>query len=401
MPALMADLRGHIDPVGGVAGDMLAAALVEALPELEGAMRADVAAVAPDDLVVLVIERRPTGALMGTRFEVFPRPSAASLPAGYPEFRSRIAAAALHPAVRDLALSILEHLAKAEAAVHGVSLDEVHFHEIADWDTLVDAIAVASLAVRAGVSSWTVGSLPRGGGLVSTAHGLLPVPAPATQRLLSGFAWHDDGIGGERVTPTGAAILRALVVDPSARAPAGRLAGHGYGVGRRTMGNLPNVVRVSLYAADEAARDGRVAVISFEVDDMTGEELAVAAERLRAECGVFDLSLVSLAGKKGRPATGFRLLVDPAAADGIGQLCLDETSTLGLRIREERRLILSRSSRQVQAEGSPWPVKSAVRPDGTTTAKVESDALHHVPSLAERRRLARLLEREPEKGTGR
>jgi len=393
----MPELNGHIEPVGGVAGDMVAAALVEALPELEGAMRADVAAVAPEDMVTLAIERRTTGALAATSFEVRPGP-VAGLPSGYTAFRARIAEAPLDPRVRDLALSILQHLAKAEAAVHGVLLDEVHFHEIADWDTLVDATAVASLAVRAGVSSWTVGSLPRGSGLVRTAHGLLPVPAPATQCLLSGFAWHDDGIGGERVTPTGAAILRALVSDPGAPAPAGRLAGHGYGAGRRRIAELPNVVRVSLYARDEAAREGRVAVISFEVDDMTGEEISVAAERLRGVAGVHDLSLASLLAKKGRPATGFRLLVDPDAVEEVGRRCFGETSTLGLRIREERRLVLPRGSRPVEAEGAEWPVKSAVRPDGTTTAKVESDALQPLAGLAERRRLARLLESEPEQG---
>src|SRR5919112_880091 len=127
-PARMAELAGHIEPVGGVAGDMLAAALVEARPDLEGAMRADVAAVAPEDMVAVVIERRSSGAVTGTSFEVFPRPAAARLPAGYPSFRGRIAGASLDPRVRELALAMLHHLAAAEAAVHGVPLDEVHFH---------------------------------------------------------------------------------------------------------------------------------------------------------------------------------------------------------------------------------------------------------------------------------
>jgi uncharacterized protein (TIGR00299 family) protein len=348
--------------------------------------------------VAVVVERRPSGALMGTSFEVFPRPAAARLPEGYVSFRARIAEAPVDPRVRELALAMLRHLAEAEAAVHAVPLEEVHFHEIADWDTLVDVTAVASLAVRAGVTAWSVGSLPRGAGLVRTAHGLLPVPAPATQRILSGFAWHDDGIAGERVTPTGAAILRALVADPCAPGPNGRLAGHGHGVGRRRMAELPNIVRVSLYAPDEAARQERVAVIAFEVDDMTGEEIAVAAERLRAGAGVLDLTLLSLSGKKGRPATGFRLLVEPARVEEVGRLCLSETSTLGLRIREERRMTLARSAGRARAEGSEWPVKTALRPDGTATAKVESDALRPLPTLAERRRVARLLESDPDQG---
>lgn len=374
---------------------MFAAALVEALPELEAPMRADIAAVAPEELVTVVVERRATGALVGTRFGVFPSPEAGRLPAGYTAFRARIVDAPLEPAVRDLALAILERLARAEAAVHGVGLEDVHFHEIADWDTLVDATAVASLAVRAGVSSWTVGSLPRGSGLVRTAHGLLPVPAPATQRLLSGFTWHDDGVAGERVTPTGAAILSALVADPQAGPPSGRLTAHGYGVGQRRMGNLANVVRVSLYAAQESRSDDRITVLSFEIDDMTGEEISAAAERLREHAGVRDVSLVTMMGKKGRPAVGFRLLVEPSAVEQVGALCLTETSTLGLRVREERRLVLQRTSGKVRAEGADWPVKTALRPDGSRTAKIESDALGHLDGLAERRRLARLVETRP------
>ncbi|HEV7252167.1 MAG TPA: LarC family nickel insertion protein [Mesorhizobium sp.] len=390
----MPELFGHIEPVGGAAGDMLTAALLEALPQLEEAMRVDLAAVVPDGMVQFAVERRRSGALSGTHFSVVAAEGAERLPAGYEAFRGRIADAALEPAVKALALSILERLGRAEALVHAVSLEHVHFHEIADWDTLVDATAAASLAVHSGVTRWSISPLPHGGGMVETMHGLLPVPAPATQRLLEGFAWRDDGVSGERVTPTGAAILSALVTDPTAPAPAGRLRSHGYGLGTRDLGSVPNVVRVSLYAADESAQadDGCIAVLSFEVDDMTGEEIALAAERLRATPGVRDLSLAALTGKKNRVAHGFQLLVDPALAEDVGRLCLFETSTLGLRIREERRMTLPRREGHVEAQGQDWPIKAAERPDGTTTAKLESDSLLHVAGLHARRRLARAAE---------
>jgi hypothetical protein len=158
------------------------------------------------------------------------------------------------------------------------------------------------------------------------------------------------------------------------------------------MADLANVVRVSLYAPSEEVASEKIAVLSFEVDDMTGEEIATAAERLRQAPGVRDASLLTLVGKKGRPAIGFRLLVEPEAVERVGRLCLAETSTLGLRIREERRLVLPRSFETVRAEGVDWPVKTVRRPDGAMTAKVESDALGEVAGLAQRRHVARLAE---------
>ena len=124
-------------------------------------------------------------------------------------------------------------------------VDEVHFHEIGDWDSLMDVMAAGSIAAALEGARWSVSALPRGGGLVRTRHGLLPVPAPATARLLDGFTWRDDGIGGERVTPTGAAILRHLVGAAAARGVVGRLQGTGTGAGTRELPGQPNILRAT------------------------------------------------------------------------------------------------------------------------------------------------------------
>ena len=144
----------------------------------------------------------------------------------------RIRTAALADGSAEQAVAILTLIAGVEAAIHQVPIEDVHFHEIADWDLLLDVVAAGSIAAALPAARWTVSPLPRGGGLVKTQHGLLPVPAPATAALLTGFAWRDDGVGGERVTPTGAAILRHLVGAERQRFIPGRQAGfdrHGRG----------------------------------------------------------------------------------------------------------------------------------------------------------------------------
>jgi pyridinium-3,5-bisthiocarboxylic acid mononucleotide nickel chelatase len=217
--------------------------------------------------------------------------------------------------------------------------------------------------------------------------------------ILEGFTWRDDGVAGERVTPTGAAILRHLIQGPGQKArAAGRLAASGAGAGTRTLPGIPNILRALVFAreavpsplapADESgapAEAEQVAVLSFDIDDMTGEEIGAAAERLRAEPGVLDLSIGMRIGKKGRPLHDFRLLVQPALLDHVKLLALNETSTIGLRWRFEDRMVLPRRARNERVDQGVIRVKDVTRPDGSISAKAESDDLHALASLARRR----------------
>ena len=137
----------------------------------------------------------------------------------YLTLRARIADARLVSATRDHALAILEWLGKAEAHVHGTSIDDVHFHELADWDSMLDVVAAGCVAGALDGARWSASALPLGGGTIRAEHGVLPVPGPATAWLATGYAWHDDGVAGERVTPTGAAILRHLVAPSHCGGP--------------------------------------------------------------------------------------------------------------------------------------------------------------------------------------
>ena len=365
----------HLDAVGGIAGDMFIAALLDALPALKDRVLTDAAAVLPPGYAPVLAEGM-SGGIRVLRFGLTetPRRETANhhdhAHSTYTAMIARIRQAKLAAGTADQACAILTLLADAEAKIHGVTRDQVHFHEIGDWDSLMDVVAAGSIAAALLGARWTVSDLPRGGGMVKTQHGLMPVPAPATAALLTGFSWRDDGIGGERVTPTGAAILRHLT---STGAASGRLQASGAGAGTRDLPGMPNVLRALVFedAGQNAASRETISVISFEVDDMTGEEIATAADRLRAVKGVLDLSIGRRAGKKGRAMESFGLLVKPEAADAVTAQCFAETSTVGLRVRDEHRVVLSRKQATVDGVG----IKTVPRGDGTETTKAESDDL--------------------------
>jgi hypothetical protein len=301
--------------------------------------------------------------------------------------------------VRERAIAIFTELAEAEAAVHGVPLDEVHFHELADWDSVADIVGAAWLIEALAPVSWSVGALPVGSGRITTRHGPLPVPAPAAARLLQGFAVHDDGIAGERITPTGAAILRQLRPEP--RLPPGpwRLVTTGSGFGTKRLSGISNVLRVVAYQQDGGWRqDEQVAVIAFEVDDQSPEELALGLEALRAAEGVLDVAQMPAFGKKGRLATHIQVLARPERLDAVIERCFVDTTTIGLRWRIEARAVLAREMVTAATAAGEIAVKLVTRPGGLRTAKAEIDQVtgdgHAARASQGRLAEARALENE-------
>lgn len=365
----------HLDPIGGIAGDMFAAALLDAAPEHAPALPAlaRAAGVPPEVTVALVAHR--DHALGGRRFDVrLPAPhDPAHAHVPYGEVRARLERSALVPAVRHRALAIFALLAEAEAAVHGVPADAVTFHELGGWDSVVDIVTAAWLVETLGITRCTVGSLPSGRGTVQTAHGPLPVPSPAAAWLLRGYELHDDGRPGERVTPTGAAILRHLAASQAPAGALGRLEATGHGFGTMRLDGMSNVLRATLYAPVAAGpATEAVAVLEFEVDDQTPEDLAVALDRLRATDGVLDVVQASVLGKKGRLASAVRILARPEAVPALPPRVFGETTTLGVRWRIEWRQALARRTVHVPVDGGHARVKLAERPQGPS-AKAESD----------------------------
>lgn len=387
-------LHLHLDPVGGAAGDMFIAAMLHAFPDLAERVLADVATVLPAEVGHAELTEHVASGITARRFElVLTAPDAGARHGAettYRAMRALLENAPLSDGTAKSACAILHRIAEAEAQVHSIPIDRVHFHEIADWDALMDVTAAGSICAALAGATVSLAALPLGGGLVETAHGKLPVPAPATALILQGYDWHDDGVPGERVTPTGAAILAHVTGgSPSASRPPGRLRGTGSGAGTRLMNGLPNILRVSVFdTVSKGIQQDSLVQLACDIDDMTGEELGAAVDRLRALPGVVDLLTLAGQGKKSRPVTRLELLVAPQAAEEIAARVFDLTSTLGLRRSVVNRLILPRKSE----DGAKPRRKRAQRPGGYETIKVESDDLADADTLYERRKRARAVE---------
>ena len=386
----------HLDAVGGIAGDMFIAAMLDMIPDLRPTIDQDIKRIVPADVGSVEIAKIRKNGMHAQTFSLVFNPDYQAhgksdhghdhehdhrIGSGaYTDIVGYIRSSELAPGTIEVACAILTILAEAEAKTHAVDIKDVHFHEIADWDSVLDVVIAGSIIAALPDTRWSVSDLPRGGGLVKTRHGLLPVPAPATAELLAGFTWRDDGVSGERVTPTGAAILKYLI-DPedtdTPSAGAKKLLASGVGAGTRTIKELPNILRALHFDAASAARDmtydqDHVTVIEFEIDDMTGEEIATASEILRGCDGVIDLVLLTGQGKKNRAVTSFRLLAQPALADQVMDACFAQTSTIGLRHQVSERRILRRIA---GLDKSGVRVKHVSRPDGATSCKAEHDDL--------------------------
>lgn len=395
-------LHLHFDPVGGAAGDMFIAAMLHGMPELIDRVMGDVAAVLPLGVGHARLSDHLASGLAARRFELVLAEGGNKARHGaettYPEMRRLLDTADLAEGTAEAACAILHRIAEAEAQAHCIPIERVHFHEIADWDSLMDVTAAGSICAALAGATFSVAPLPLGGGLVDTAHGRLPVPAPATALILQGFDWHDDGIPGERVTPTGAAILAHVTGGQPGLRPPGRLRATGSGAGTRVLRGLPNILRVSLFdTAPGGVGQDTVIQLACDIDDMTGEELGAAVDELRGAAGVVDVMLLAGQGKKSRPVVRLELLARPDHADAVAARMFDLTSTLGLRRTAVGRLILPR-----QTETGPGAIgrKRAERPGGHQTVKAESDDLADAQTLAERRRRAAQAETGDDRAPG-
>ena len=260
------------------------------------------------------------------------------------EIRRLIQKAPLADPVRQMATRTFELLGASEAKIHNVAIEQIHFHEVGAVDAIVDIVCVCAGVHHLGVDAWYCSPINVGGGTVVCAHGTFPVPAPATADLLRGMPTYSAHIQKELVTPTGAALLRMLNPTFGSQPPM-RVDRIGYGAGTRNTKDFPNVVRLSVGEAIEDSQHDEdtpeVTVLETALDDMSPQLLAHVTERALAE-GALDVMLTPVIMKKGRPGTLLTLLCDPEQAPKFERLLLSETTTLGIRIRNERRRCLDR-----------------------------------------------------------
>ncbi len=259
--------------------------------------------------------------------------------------------------VRERSLLVFQRLAQAEAKAHGEAVEKIHFHEIGAVDAILDVVGTAICLEMLGVEKVYSSPIHIGAGTVQTAHGLLPVPAPATAELLKGFPVYGRDVDAELVTPTGAALLAALA-EPAADAPPMTVEEVGYGAGSR---DLPwaNLLRVTVgEEAGPALRGDRVMIVEANIDDMNPQFYEHVAERL-FDAGAVDVFLTPIQMKRNRPAVMLSLMVDESKLDATLGILFSETTTIGIRMHPVERRKLEREGDMVETPFGPVPVKIA------------------------------------------
>jgi len=274
--------------------------------------------------------------------------------------------------VRAQACAIYVHLAEAEAKVHGTTADRVHFHEVGAVDAILDVAGCCAALEMMGIERVSCSAFPVGRGSISMHHGRYPNPPPATAELLLGVPTYDAGVTGEMVTTTGAAILTALVERPGER-PALRAERIGYGAGRSDF-EIPNVLRVTTGTpVDEPLQfaQDEIVVLEANIDDMSPQHFELAIERVLA-AGAYDVWLAPVTMKKLRPAILFGAIAPLGGEREVAAAILAQTTTLGVRVRRERRYTLPRETSEIVTPFGTIRVKTATV-DGAHRRTLEYD----------------------------
>lgn len=337
-----------LDPFGGLAGDMFLAALLDAGASLDSVRQA----VASTGLKgwELSSERIVDHGLAATQVRVRITDTATERRAAE---LIALAQDAQPGAVARAAVATLQALAEVEARLHGVAVADVHLHELGGHDTLIDVVGVCAALDELGVDEIYCLPVPLGNGTVTTRHGVLPVPAPATAALLQGATVVGSDLPGEPVTPTAAALLATLGVRWDAP-PAITLQGSGYGAGARRLADRPNVAAVRLGSLP--AQVGNLIELATNVDDVSGEILGYVLDRL-LEAGALDVWITPAVMKKSRPGHIVGVLARPEHEAVLRELLLRETGSLGVRSRRVLRYALDRETVTVEVQGHPIRVK--------------------------------------------
>ena len=354
----------YFDCFSGIAGDMILGALADAgadMDELVGLPRR-----LGLEKVEVAFHRLRRGALAGVRAEVKTEEEKAERP--LPEILELIDTAALPDRVKARASAVFRRLAEAEAAVHGMSVEKVHFHEVGGLDAILDIVGAAVALERLGVDRVYSSVVPLGRGTVTCRHGTLPLPAPAVSRLLQGFPVRLTDHPRELTTPTGAAVLSTLA-EGGTSLPSFVLERTGYGFGAHEGGGpdgVPDGLRV-LVGSPAPGEAEAVVLLETVLDDVTGEHAGFLLER----CLALDAYFLPAQMKKSRPGLLFCVLSPMDGVEGLTRLIHRESGTLGVRIRPVLRSVLPRTSETRRTSFGPVSVKRALLPGGASLLSPE------------------------------
>ncbi len=363
---------GYLQPVGGISGDMFLSALVSSglsvddlnsfFESLPGRIRAEVSVDTVNGLKVIKT--------------ILSYEKGEGLPRTFQGVLGLIDGLGVEEELKQKAKEVFRVLFEAEARVHGCSLAEVRLHELSSYDTLGDVLGVLYGLKKLGIEELFCAPLPLGRGLLNGSHGPMPLPAPATLEILKGIPVYGIDEQAETVTPTGAALLRVLVKE-FGEVPPMTLQSVGTGAGQNTFKSRPNLLRLYIGVSTEALVNEEVFELVCDVDDETPEVLACVVERLFLN-GALDVGLVPRVMKKGRMGTRLEVLCRPEKGPELTSLLLEETSTLGVRIRRCVRTKLTRKTFELNTPYGIIRIKEALAPSGKKKFKPEIEDLKRV-----------------------
>jgi uncharacterized protein (TIGR00299 family) protein len=392
----------HFDCFSGISGDMTVAALIDA------GVDADAIRQGLDSLglpITLQVEKVRKGGFAATRIDVLAPEE--HVHRHLPDVEAIIAKGRLTARQRELALRIFRKLAVAEAAVHGMALDQVHFHEVGALDSIADIVAAAIGLDLLQVERITCRSVPTGSGTVKCAHGLMPIPAPATAELLKGVPLAATTIKGELTTPTGAAIL-ASVVQEWIDQPGMTIERIGYGAGQRELLEQPNLLRVFVGTAAQSGAIGDeqddVWILETNLDDVSAEVIGYCFEQLFA-AGALDVFITPIQMKKNRPGVLLSVLAPEKIVSSVEMILFRETETFGVRRYKAQRRKLQREAVTVSTKWGLVQGKRGFRAGGPQVFTPEYEDCARVARLlgvALREvftEVRRAYERQTEQGT--
>ena len=360
----------YLDCASGISGDMTLGALVDAGVDL-AAVQEGIDSLGLPSCRLVVQETKKCG-FRATQLTVEHEPEHKHRHLHHIE--AMIAGSVLTERQRELALRIFGKLAEAEAKVHGTTIQKVHFHEVGAVDSIADIVGSAIAWDLLGVERIVCSPVPTGTGFVQIAHGRCSIPAPATGELLRGVPLADFAAEGELTTPTGAAIVAALV-DEFGPLPAMTVETIGYGAGQKDFTH-PNLLRLLVGESSAKAATSTsdtIVLLETNLDDVTGEAIGFASERLR-QAGALDVSTTPLAMKKSRPGVLLAVQCRPADAEALAAVIFRETTALGVRRSTVERIILLRRTTIVATAYGEVSGIVATLPDGSERFSPEYDA---------------------------
>ena len=363
----------YLDCFSGVSGDMFVGSLLDAgLPfeELERIISG-----LNLDGYTISAKKEGRNNIFGTRFHVSLKEKHQK--ARYlKDIKEIITSGDIPLAVVEKCISIFEKLAITEGEIHHISPDELHFHEVGAIDSIIDIVASVVGIYLLGIEKLFVSRIPVGKGIITSAHGKIPLPSPATIALLEGVPIYDSGQEVEMITPTGAALITSLC-SSFGPMPSMILERVGYGVGSRTLADNPNLLRILIGNDIDKQRSETVVVLESNLDDMSPELLGYLMDRL-FDAGAKDVTFSHIQMKKNRPGIQLQVIGQPEDKDRLSSIIFKESTTLGIRFNYSQRSILTRGELMVESPWGKMRVKKVINQGGKTALLPEYEECRRV-----------------------